>query len=126
MITIDSSLQENRMKSINRNSLEVVPQSTTNYLNPIDIKGLIEAGKSEHSYPLNATGIEDAANKYFAQKHQYIRIDEVSALTTLAKSSINLWVSQGKFLAPITLSPTVKVWKLQDVIDWVESHKESK
>jgi prophage regulatory protein len=114
------------MKSINRSTLEVVPPNKVNHLNPIDLKGLIGASQPDQSYPLNAIGIEEAAKKYFSQKHQYIRIDEVSALTTLAKSSINLWVSQGKFLAPITLSPTVKIWKLQDVIDWVESHKESK
>ena len=54
---------------------------------------------------------------------QLIRIDEVSSITTLAKSSINLWVAQGKFIPPITLSPTVKVWKLQDVSNWIESQR---
>ena len=58
------------------------------------------------------------------QKSQLIRIDEVSAITTLAKSSINLWVSQSKFPKPITLSATVKVWKLQDVSNWIEAQKE--
>ena len=55
------------------------------------------------------------------QKSQLIRIDEVSAITTLAKSSINIWVSQSKFPKPITLSATVKVWKLQDVSNWIEA-----
>lgn len=58
------------------------------------------------------------------QKCQLIRIEEVSAITTLAKSSINLWVSQSKFPKPITLSATVKVWKLQDVSNWIEAQKE--
>ncbi len=58
------------------------------------------------------------------QKSQLIRIDEVSAITTLAKSSINLWVAQSKFPKPITLSATVKVWKLQSVVDWIEAQKE--
>jgi len=57
------------------------------------------------------------------QKSQLIRIDEVSAITTLAKSSINIWVSQSKFPKPITLSATVKVWKLQDVSNWIEAQK---
>jgi prophage regulatory protein len=57
------------------------------------------------------------------KKSQLVRIDEVSALTTLAKSSINLWVTQSKFPKPITLSPTVKVWKLQDVSNWIELQK---
>jgi prophage regulatory protein len=57
------------------------------------------------------------------KKSQLVRIDEVSALTTLAKSSINLWVTQSKFPKPIALSATVKVWKLQDVSDWIEHQK---
>jgi prophage regulatory protein len=59
----------------------------------------------------------------FVRNSQLIRIDEVSAITTLAKSSINLWVTQSRFPKPIVLSPTVKVWKLQDVSDWIEHQK---
>ena len=58
-----------------------------------------------------------------AQSSQLIRIGEVSAITTLAKSSINLWVTQSRFPKPIVLSPTVKVWKLQDISDWIEHQK---
>jgi predicted DNA-binding transcriptional regulator AlpA len=41
--------------------------------------------------------------------NQLLRIQEVSTLTSLAKSTINLWVAQGKFPKPVLLSPTVKV-----------------
>lgn len=51
---------------------------------------------------------------------QLLRITEVSHLTSLAKSTINLWVAQGKFPKPLTLSPTIKVWKHQSLIDWIE------
>jgi len=51
---------------------------------------------------------------------QLLRITEVSRLTSLAKSTINLWVSQGKFPKPLTLSPTIKVWRNQSLIDWIE------
>ena len=54
------------------------------------------------------------------EKGQLIRINELSQLTTLSKSCINLWVSQGKFPAPLTLSATIKVWFLQEVLDWLE------
>jgi prophage regulatory protein len=50
-----------------------------------------------------------------------LRIAEVSHFTSLAKSTINLWVAQGKFPKPITLSPTIKVWKGQQINDWVDS-----
>ena len=71
----------------------------------------------------NAKELLDLSNQDLAQKIQLIRIAQVSAITTLAKSSINLWVAQSKFPKPITLSATVKVWKLQSVVDWIESQK---
>ena len=52
--------------------------------------------------------------------NKLIRITEVSQLTSLAKSTINLWVSLGKFPKPITLSPTIKVWRVQQLLDWIE------
>ena len=71
----------------------------------------------------DAKELLDLSNQDLVQKIQLIRIDQVSALTTLAKSSINLWVTQSKFPKPITLSATVKVWKLQDVSNWIEAQK---
>ena len=52
---------------------------------------------------------------------QLLRIAEVSALTTLAKSTINLWVAQGKFPKPMTLSPTIKCWRMGDIDEWINS-----
>jgi len=57
--------------------------------------------------------------------NQLLRIHDVSQLTSIAKSTIHLWVTQGKFPKPITLSPTIKVWKLGAVLDWVESQGET-
>jgi prophage regulatory protein len=54
---------------------------------------------------------------------QLLRITEVSSLTSLAKSTINLWVAQGKFPKPLILSPTIKVWRNQSLIDWIEFQK---
>ncbi len=65
----------------------------------------------------------DLSNQDLVQKIQLIRIEQVSAITTLAKSSINLWVAQSKFPKPITLSATVKVWKLQEISNWIEAQK---
>jgi prophage regulatory protein len=52
---------------------------------------------------------------------QLLRISEVSDFTSLAKSTINLWVAQGKFPKPLALSPTIKVWSSQQIIEWVDS-----
>ena len=51
---------------------------------------------------------------------QLLRITEVSHLTSLAKSTINLWVAQGKFPKPIALSSTIKVWKSKQITDWID------
>lgn len=56
--------------------------------------------------------------------NQLLRIKEVSQLTTIAKSTLNLWVTQGKFPKPITLSPTIKAWRAQELLDWIESQSE--
>jgi len=52
---------------------------------------------------------------------QLLRIKDVAKLTTLSKSSINLWIAQGRFPKPITLSKTVKVWKLKEIRIWLNS-----
>lgn len=51
---------------------------------------------------------------------QLLRITEVSHLTSLAKSTINLWVAKGKFPKPIALSSTIKVWKSTQIMDWID------
>ena len=67
--------------------------------------------------------LPQSSKQDFVRNSQLIRIDEVSAINTLAKSSINLWVAQSRFPKPIVLSPTVKVWKLLDVSNWIELQK---
>jgi prophage regulatory protein len=53
--------------------------------------------------------------------NQLLRIKEVSDLTSIAKSTINLWVAQGKFPKPIALSQTIKVWRVQQLLDWIDA-----
>ena len=52
--------------------------------------------------------------------NKLLRIAVVSTKTTIAKSTINLWVTQGKFPKPLMLSSTVKVWKESDIDDWID------
>ena len=52
---------------------------------------------------------------------QLLRIAEVSQVTSLGKSTINLWVARGKFPKPIMLSSTIKVWRSQQITGWVDS-----
>lgn len=60
-----------------------------------------------------------------ADANQLLRINDVVALTTLSKSCVNLWVSQGRFPKPTALSKTVKVWKSSDITDWIHQQFET-
>ena len=57
---------------------------------------------------------------YMDSEARLLRINDVSKLTSLSKSCINLWVSTNKFPEPITLCPTVKVWRFNDIVDWID------
>ena len=53
------------------------------------------------------------------KSNRLLRLPEVSELTSLGKSTINLWVAQGRFPKPVALSKTIKVWRESDVQQWV-------
>jgi prophage regulatory protein len=55
--------------------------------------------------------------------NQLLRIQDASELTTIGKSTIRLWIAQGKFPEPITLSPTIKVWRIEQILNWIEQQK---
>jgi len=57
---------------------------------------------------------------------QLFRLEEVSKLTSLGKSTINLWVAQGKFPKPLVLSITIKVWRRKDLVDWIDKQVDAK
>lgn len=54
------------------------------------------------------------------EESKLLRLKDVSELTSLGKSTINLWVAQGKFPRPKALSITIKVWRMKDVIAWID------
>lgn len=62
----------------------------------------------------------DQQNSSKNTEAQLLRINDVARLTTLSKSCINLWVSDNKFPEPITLCPTVKVWRFNDIVVWID------
>ncbi len=50
---------------------------------------------------------------------KFLRITDVMSSTGLAKSTIWLYVKEGRFPKQIKLSPRVSVWKLSDVDNWI-------
>jgi len=50
---------------------------------------------------------------------QLIRITEVSDITSLSKSSIYRRIRQGEFPSSISLGGSVRVWRLEQVQQWI-------
>jgi prophage regulatory protein len=60
------------------------------------------------------------------QSTRLLRISDVSAKTTLAKSTIWLKMAQGKFPKPTKISDSINVWRESDIDDWINQHFPSK
>ena len=55
---------------------------------------------------------------------QFLKLEDVSKITQLGKSTILAWESQGRFPAAVRLSPSFRVWLESDVYDWMMSKRE--
>ncbi|WP_304546143.1 helix-turn-helix transcriptional regulator [Sulfurimonas microaerophilic] len=49
-----------------------------------------------------------------------IRINQVMDLVGIKKSTVWLWVKQGKLPQPKKLSPRVTVWKESDILEYIQ------
>jgi prophage regulatory protein len=54
-----------------------------------------------------------------------LRIEDVAAVTTLSKSCLRLWVAQKRFPPPVALSSTVSVWRLSQILAWIDAQFET-
>lgn len=52
---------------------------------------------------------------------RFLKLDEVSGITKLGKSTVLAWESQGRFPRAVRLSPTFRVWLQADVHEWMRS-----
>ena len=59
------------------------------------------------------------------ESKKLLRITDVSNKTTLAKSTIWLKMSQGKFPKPTKLSDSINVWRESDIDAWIDQHFKS-
>ena len=50
----------------------------------------------------------------------FLRIKEVMKMTGIARSTIWLWVSEGKFPKPIKLSPRITISEEEKVNNWMK------
>jgi predicted DNA-binding transcriptional regulator AlpA len=83
-----------------------------------DVRTALANKKNSHTdqWDANKANHEEAAC-------QLLRIRDVSKLTTLSKSCIQLWVAQGRFPKPLTLSATIKVWRASQVTEWLKKYE---
>jgi predicted DNA-binding transcriptional regulator AlpA len=55
---------------------------------------------------------------------QFLKLEDVSKITQLGKSTILAWEAQGRFPLAVRLSPTFRVWLEADVYAWMMSKRE--
>ena len=55
---------------------------------------------------------------------QFLKLEDVSKITQLGKSTILAWESQGRFPPAVRLSPAFRVWLESDVYDWMMGKRE--
>ena len=53
----------------------------------------------------------------------FIRIKDVMKKTGIARSTIWLWIKQGKFPEPIKLSVRITVWDEKVIEEWKNNYK---
>ena len=51
--------------------------------------------------------------------NKFLDLSEVSKICSLGKSTVLLWVSQGRFPHAVKLSKTKRVWLESDINDWI-------
>ena len=50
----------------------------------------------------------------------FLRIKEVMKMTGIARSTIWLWLREGKFPKPIKLRPRITIWEEEKVNNWMK------
>ncbi|NQY20848.1 MAG: AlpA family phage regulatory protein [Campylobacteraceae bacterium] len=53
--------------------------------------------------------------------NNYLRIKKVMKLTSIARSTIWLWVKENKFPKPIKISPKITVWEKDKIQEWIQN-----
>lgn len=50
-----------------------------------------------------------------------LRTDTVMAVCGLSRSTLELWVQQGRFPQPVKLGPKTRAWRYADIEAWLSS-----
>ena len=55
---------------------------------------------------------------------QFLKLEDVSKITQLGKSTILAWEAQGRFPVAVRLSTAFRVWLESDVYEWMMNKRE--
>ena len=58
-------------------------------------------------------------NENATVNHSFIKLEPLAHKVAMGKSTILAWESTGKFPRAVRLSPTIRVWLLQDIDRWI-------
>jgi prophage regulatory protein len=73
---------------------------------------------------LQVPSMTTAATVIDLPKTGYVRASGlVPGILPIGRSTLHLWVKQGRFPAPVKLGPATTAWKCEDVRAWMESRK---
>lgn len=54
---------------------------------------------------------------------RYIRLPEVLHLVPIARATVWQWVASGRFPQPVRLGSRCTVWRLSEVMSWMEAQR---
>ena len=54
---------------------------------------------------------------------KFYRVSQLVEMSNVSKSSIYLWVSQGKFPKSFKIGGGTSIWSDQDISEWIEEKK---
>lgn len=72
-------------------------------------------------WPLGAAALTNGAHTDRPSLQPMLRTDAVMALCGLSRSTLELWVQQGRFPKPVKLGPKIRAWCYADIESWLAS-----
>jgi prophage regulatory protein len=54
-------------------------------------------------------------------EERFLRLPEVVRRCGISKSSVWLWVREGRFPSPIRVGPRVTCWRASEIDNWIEA-----
>ncbi len=72
-------------------------------------------------WPLRAAALTDGAHPDCSSLQPMLRTDAVLALCGLSRSTLELWIRQGRFPKPVKLGPKARAWRYSDIEGWLAS-----